>query len=248
MQVAPTQQSQDTLPSVWILLRRKPIIAATATKMAVQAPWVETAFRPIEMPSIPAPATKIQTGKLLGHAPGMGWSAWHTKDKDDPKHFAADSTEELLSDVVDAINRSVFQLEDAHHVIGPGGYDGNDEKYDNSGNHAESIKNRRDREDAQSDLGLDHQDGGTHPADLRYRIRIIRCPRSVWSTDAYGPYRAIVRPAFSEFAEDIIDDGYATAIGGVSSLLRIILRGVLWIVHVLGFLGHFLHGVGLWLQ
>lgn len=40
------------------------MMADTATKMAVQAPWVEMAFRLIEIPRIPDPLMKIQTAEL----------------------------------------------------------------------------------------------------------------------------------------------------------------------------------------
>lgn len=59
--VTPIHASHVMRPSVWMLPRAKPQTAATATKIAVHAAWPETAFNPIEIPSIPAPATKIQT-------------------------------------------------------------------------------------------------------------------------------------------------------------------------------------------
>ena len=55
----PTQASQLIFESVRILPRIKAATAATATKIAVQAPWVETALRPMEILSIPDPATKM---------------------------------------------------------------------------------------------------------------------------------------------------------------------------------------------
>ena len=61
MLIVPAHASQDIRPRVWILPRQKPTMAATATKMAVQAPWDESAFRAVEIPKIPEPATKMQT-------------------------------------------------------------------------------------------------------------------------------------------------------------------------------------------
>jgi hypothetical protein len=116
MAVAPTQQSQETLPSVWILPSVNPRTAATATKIAVHAPCVETAFRPMEMPSIPAPATNIQTvcvSPWIAHMPAYPL----TEDKDDPEELAADATEEQLADIVNAINRSMIQLENSDDVV-----------------------------------------------------------------------------------------------------------------------------------
>jgi hypothetical protein len=59
----PTQASQLILPNVWILAREPPAIAATATNTAVQAPWTDKEFRATEIPSMPAPEQKIQTGQ-----------------------------------------------------------------------------------------------------------------------------------------------------------------------------------------
>lgn len=46
-----------------MLPSEKPMTAATATNMAVQAPCVDTALSEIEIPSMPAPATNIQTAR-----------------------------------------------------------------------------------------------------------------------------------------------------------------------------------------
>lgn len=42
-----------------MLENRKPTTAATATKTAVHIGWSESAFKAIEMLSIPDPATKV---------------------------------------------------------------------------------------------------------------------------------------------------------------------------------------------
>lgn len=57
---SPIQASQVIRPRVRILLVRKPKMAATATNTAVQAPWVDTEFKPMEMLRRPEPVTKIQ--------------------------------------------------------------------------------------------------------------------------------------------------------------------------------------------
>jgi hypothetical protein len=69
MHTSPIHASQPILPSVRILAKQKPRIAATATNTAVQAAWVETELRPMEMPSIAEPATKIQSGKYQHETP-----------------------------------------------------------------------------------------------------------------------------------------------------------------------------------
>lgn len=61
MPISPTQANQLILPNVWILPNVNPMAAAMATNMAVQAPWVDMALKEIEMPSMPEPATKIQS-------------------------------------------------------------------------------------------------------------------------------------------------------------------------------------------
>ena len=61
MQPTPSQASQLILPSVRMLAKQKPTTAATTTKTAVHVACVETAFKPIEVPSIPEPAMKVQS-------------------------------------------------------------------------------------------------------------------------------------------------------------------------------------------
>lgn len=62
MLTSPIQAIQPIRLKVRMLLRRNVRIAATATKTAVQVPWVEIAFRAIDILSIPEPETKIQSG------------------------------------------------------------------------------------------------------------------------------------------------------------------------------------------
>jgi hypothetical protein len=59
--VAPTHASQVSLASVWMLAKLNPTMAATATNTAVHVAWLDTALSPMEMPSMPEPATKIQS-------------------------------------------------------------------------------------------------------------------------------------------------------------------------------------------
>lgn len=46
-----------------MLERQNPMMAAMATYTAVQVAWLETAFRPMERLSMPAPVMKIQSAK-----------------------------------------------------------------------------------------------------------------------------------------------------------------------------------------
>jgi hypothetical protein len=52
-QAVPTHASQLRRPRVRTLAKMKPMMAATATKMAVQAPWLDNAFNPMDTPSMP---------------------------------------------------------------------------------------------------------------------------------------------------------------------------------------------------
>ena len=61
IQVKPVQASQLMRPRVWMLLSVNPMMAAMTTNTAVQAPCVDTAFRAMEEPSMPDPATNVQS-------------------------------------------------------------------------------------------------------------------------------------------------------------------------------------------
>lgn len=56
----PIHASQVIRPSVLTLPNINVKAAAMATNIAVHAPWVETAFKPIEIPSIAEPVTNTQ--------------------------------------------------------------------------------------------------------------------------------------------------------------------------------------------
>lgn len=71
MQPTPSQASQLILPRVRILAKEKPTTAATTTNTAVHVPWADTAFNPIEVPSIPEPAMKVQSNSGLELADGL---------------------------------------------------------------------------------------------------------------------------------------------------------------------------------
>ena len=87
IQINPIQANHPILPSVRILAKEKPRTAATATKTAVQAACEETELRPMEIPNIAEPATKIQSGHSLVTAPQDG-DISHTEHKDSREKFA----------------------------------------------------------------------------------------------------------------------------------------------------------------
>lgn len=71
MQVRPIHASHEIFPRVRILPKTKATIAATATYTAVQVAWLDTAFKPIEIPSIPEPAVKIHPNWYIRETQGM---------------------------------------------------------------------------------------------------------------------------------------------------------------------------------
>ena len=60
----PTHAIHEILLSVWIDASPNPTMHATATKIAVHAPCSESELSPMEIPSIPEPATHVQTVKI----------------------------------------------------------------------------------------------------------------------------------------------------------------------------------------
>jgi hypothetical protein len=63
MAINPTHASQEILPNVRMLPVPNPMMAATATKMAVQAPCTDIAFSAVAMLDMPEAATQIHPGK-----------------------------------------------------------------------------------------------------------------------------------------------------------------------------------------
>lgn len=61
MDSVPTHASKLMRPRVWMLDKPKPITAAMATNAAVHREWSERAFREVEIPTIPEPATNVYT-------------------------------------------------------------------------------------------------------------------------------------------------------------------------------------------
>jgi hypothetical protein len=117
----PTQASQLIRPRVRILARRKPEMAATATNTAVQVPWTDIALSPIEIPSIPDPATKIQS--RMSQNPMHTWESHLseplTKAECDGKKLASDSSKHQISSIINAIDVAVVKLKDTDDVASP---------------------------------------------------------------------------------------------------------------------------------
>lgn len=99
-----------------MLAKVKPTTAATTTKTAVHVAWADTAFKPIEVPSIPEPAMKVQSkngilvsklssGKLNFIHLEMGYT--HTKAECGAKYFTSDTTKHQSTSIVDTIDLGV---------------------------------------------------------------------------------------------------------------------------------------------
>lgn len=103
--MTPTHASQVIRPRVWILQKMKPMIAATATKTAVQAPWTDSALRAIEMLSIPEPATKIQSWLHISFAGcSVRLRTLLTEDISHTHHLLADPAKQQLADIVNTVD------------------------------------------------------------------------------------------------------------------------------------------------
>ncbi|GMF77364.1 unnamed protein product [Aspergillus oryzae] len=132
MHTSPTHASQVIWPRVRMLENMNPRIAATATKTAVHTPCVETAFRPMERPSIPEPDTKIQSNTLSASGFHYTWAASYTQAEGGPQKFTANTTKDERTNVVDAIDGTMTKFENTDHVIRPGRDHGNSNEADDA--------------------------------------------------------------------------------------------------------------------
>lgn len=69
MQIAPTHASHEIRPKVRILEKMTVMIAAMATKMAVQIACMERAFRAMDTLSIAEPEQNVKTRRPSGYDP-----------------------------------------------------------------------------------------------------------------------------------------------------------------------------------
>ena len=101
----PIHASQVIRPRVRILAQRNPTTAAMATNTAVQTPWVETAFSPMEMPSIADPVTNIQYVGMSGiHTSVYIWQGRRTETEGSSKNSPADQAKHQLPSIVNTIH------------------------------------------------------------------------------------------------------------------------------------------------
>ncbi|KAI6765942.1 hypothetical protein HG530_007012 [Fusarium avenaceum] len=165
--ITPTHASQLMRPKVLMLESTKPSTAATATNTAVQAPWFETALRPIERPSMPAPETNTQSIKVsIFCDKTIAAVSELTDPHSKPKELPSNSSKHHSAGVINGINMTMSQLEDAHNPIGPRCNDSDRQQTDNTRNHSQRIERRGNRQHAKSDLCFHHQARRANESDL----------------------------------------------------------------------------------
>jgi hypothetical protein len=91
------------------------MIAATATKTAVQAPCDDRAFSAVEIPSMPEPPTKIQSSNT--QYPTCPWTFRLTQGKRDSKEFIPSSTKKFPTNIVNAVDIWMVELEHADNIV-----------------------------------------------------------------------------------------------------------------------------------
>ena len=189
---------------------------ATATKIAVHAPWCETALKAIETPSIPEPETNtIATRESVNTLKSVLRVGILTQQKRDGEEFPSNPTKEDETSIVDAVHLGVVLLEDANHVAGPGGDGAHDDEHDGAGDHTDGVKDEWEGQDTQTDLDLEHDDNGSNPSQL------CHCQFSV-----FRRFPFILTHAFVvwSFAGDFSKDGVVHHVGGHNAGLPIVRR------------------------
>ena len=140
MEKTPTQAIHFKRPSVWILDSAKATIAATTTNTAVQVPWDEREFSPIEMPSIPAPATNTKPKQFYQYVGYSVSTRLLTETEANTQGFATDRAEHEIARIVDTIDIRVAKLELSDHPATPSSNSTNDQQADDTWYEAKNIK------------------------------------------------------------------------------------------------------------
>jgi hypothetical protein len=148
MQIAPIQASQEIRPKVRILEKTNVMIAAIATKIAVQIACIDKAFRAMDTLNIAEPEQNVKTGKnvRIGHKSKKHNSrGFLTKGKSSPKEFTTNATKEQLPDIIDTIYLTMIDFENTDDIIGPRCDSSDDDKDDDAWDQTESMENGRYR-------------------------------------------------------------------------------------------------------
>lgn len=129
-----------------MLEKVKVIMAAIATKMAVQMACVESALNAIEILSIAEAEMKVKTDRQTSafDPPVLGKLDAPTQAERGAKEFTANTTKKHLPHVVDAVYMAVTDLEDANNVVRPRGDTTNHNQQNDTGDQPNGAENRRD--------------------------------------------------------------------------------------------------------
>jgi hypothetical protein len=148
MQIAPIHASHEMQPKVRILEKTNVMIAATATKIAVQIACIDRAFRAIDTLNVAEPEQNVKTGKSvrIKHKSKMHDSqGFLTKGKRSLKEFMSNATKEQLSDIIDTVYFAMIDFENPDNIIRSScdSPDGNKNK--DAWDQTESMENGRNR-------------------------------------------------------------------------------------------------------
>lgn len=121
-----------------MLASENPMTAATATKAAVHVPWFEMAFKLIEMPSMPDPATKIQSLhkyqlQIFRYREAEGSSL--TEGKSNTKDLSANAAKHQATSLINAVNLAMSDFEDSDHIARPSGNSRNNAEQNDTWDH-----------------------------------------------------------------------------------------------------------------
>lgn len=76
----------------------------------------------------------------------------------DTVELLADTAKDETGGIVDTVDFRVTLLEPADNEVGPGGDDGDDQHADDTGDETKGVEGGGDGQNAQTDLGLHHED------------------------------------------------------------------------------------------
>lgn len=145
--VTPIHASQLIRPSVRILEKPNPIIAATATKMAVQVACIERAFKAIEILSIAEPEVKVKTmGAKISDLILIPITRYRalTEAEAGTENFTANPAKHQLSRIINAVDFGMAELESTDNEVGPSSDAANYADKNNTGNYPHGVEDRGD--------------------------------------------------------------------------------------------------------
>lgn len=128
-----------------------------------------------------------------------------TQTKSATHDDVADATRCESSDVVDAVDVRVVQLEDADHVVRPGRNYSYRQQANHARNQAQCVECEWNGQDSKPDLRLHHEEGSAHPANLSSSQRTRHDDATKTLPDHYT-YVSIIGATLSYISENCIMD------------------------------------------